>query len=238
MAESLTVRHVTRHALTGAVVCAAALGVAATVNVAGPDVSAEPVQAVPQSAGDQPDPEVVASERAEAERANRSSEREAEEARAKVAEALKKRNEALAKSQKATEDHDKELQKAKKAEAERKKAEERRKQLEDGYDAKTAKTPKEIGRQIAENKYGWTGAEFTCYDKLIMSESRWVIDATNPSSGAYGIPQSLPGNKMATEGDDWRTNPATQIKWGLKYVKERYGTPCAAWSFKQGHNWY
>ncbi len=108
----------------------------------------------------------------------------------------------------------------------------------DGYDPRTADTPREMGQQMAANLYGWTGSQWTCYDKLVMSESRWVVTATNPSSGAYGIPQSLPGSKMASEGDDWRTNPATQIKWGLKYVQQRYGTPCAAWSFKQANNWY
>lgn len=108
----------------------------------------------------------------------------------------------------------------------------------DGYDPRTAETPREIGQQMAANLYGWTGSQWTCYDNLIMSESRWVVTATNPSSGAYGIPQSLPGHKMASEGADWRTNPATQIKWGLKYVQQRYGTACSAWSFKQANNWY
>ncbi|HET9872383.1 MAG TPA: hypothetical protein VFP89_07295 [Propionibacteriaceae bacterium] len=98
--------------------------------------------------------------------------------------------------------------------------------------------PRDIARQIMDSKYGWGASEYRCYDKLIISESGWQVDATNPSSGAYGIPQSLPGNKMASAGSDWRTNPATQIIWGLRYVKERYNTPCSAWSFKQGHNWY
>ncbi|HIT75086.1 MAG TPA: hypothetical protein IAA98_05845, partial [Candidatus Avipropionibacterium avicola] len=149
--------------------------------------------------------------------------------------ALQDRNELLAQQRKEA------RKAAKKAEeAEKRAAEEelRRTIKEDGYDPTEATSPREIGKQIAANKYGWTGSEWTCYDNLIMSESRWVVDATNPSSGAYGIPQSLPGDKMASEGADWRTNPATQIKWGLKYVKERYGTPCSAWSFKQGHNWY
>ena len=71
--------------------------------------------------------------------------------------------------------------------------------------------------------------EFTCVDKIWTQESNWQWNAENPTSGAYGIPQSLPASKLATAGDDWKTNPATQIKWGLKYIKERYGTPCAAW---------
>ena len=105
-----------------------------------------------------------------------------------------------------------------------------------GYDADTT-APKAIAKQIMANKFGWGDDQFSCYNSLIMSESAWKVDAYNPS-GAYGIPQSLPGNKMASAGSDWRTNPATQITWGLGYVKDVYGTPCSAWSFKQGHNWY
>ena len=69
-------------------------------------------------------------------------------------------------------------------------------------------------------------------------ESAWSASAQNPSSGAYGIPQALPGDKMATVAADWRTNPATQIKWGLGYIKDRYGTPSAAWTFWQANGWY
>lgn len=141
----------------------------------------------------------------------------------KKAEAAAKKREKAAAAKRAAE---------KKAEAERKKA------AAEGYSSDTSE-PREIARQLIKNKYSsWGEGEFKCYDLLIKSESQWDIDATNPSSGAYGIPQSLPGNKMATEGSDWKTNPATQIKWGLKYVKDRYGTPCSAWSFKQGHQWY
>ncbi|MDR3032595.1 MAG: transglycosylase SLT domain-containing protein [Kitasatospora sp.] len=64
------------------------------------------------------------------------------------------------------------------------------------------------------------------------------MHATNSSSGAYGLMQALPGSKMASAGADWRDNPATQIKWGLAYMNETYGSPCAAWSFWQAHNWY
>ncbi|MFV0451944.1 MAG: transglycosylase SLT domain-containing protein [Propioniciclava sp.] len=106
-----------------------------------------------------------------------------------------------------------------------------------GYDPEVTE-PREIARQMMENKFGWGAAEFTCYDNIIMRESLWNPTADNPTSSAYGIPQALPGNRMASEGDDWRTNPATQIRWGLKYVKERYGTPCSAWSFKAAHGWY
>ncbi len=88
------------------------------------------------------------------------------------------------------------------------------------------------------NKYSWGEDQFSCYDNIIMRESRWIVSADNPHSSAYGIPQALPGKKMASFGADWRTNPATQIRWGLDYVHDRYGTPCGAWSFKRGHGWY
>jgi hypothetical protein len=107
-----------------------------------------------------------------------------------------------------------------------------------GYDPETATTPREIARQMMANKYGWGEEQFGCYDAIIMRESRWNPYADNPTSSAYGIPQALPGRKMASAGADWRTNPATQIKWGLGYVKQRYGTPCSAWGFKRSHGWY
>ena len=80
--------------------------------------------------------------------------------------------------------------------------------------------------------------QFPCLDKLWKKESGWNHRAANPSSGAYGIPQSLPGSKMASEGSDWKSNPATQIKWGLGYIKGRYNTPCNAWSHSQNVGWY
>ena len=98
--------------------------------------------------------------------------------------------------------------------------------------------PKEMARQILQNKFGYGSNQFSCFDNIIMRESKWDINATNPSSGAYGIPQALPGSKMASEGSDWRTNPATQIIWGVKYMKDRYGSPCSAWSFKAANGWY
>ena len=79
--------------------------------------------------------------------------------------------------------------------------------------------------------------QFGCLNNIYMRESGWRYNAANPS-GAYGIPQALPGSKMASAGADWQTNPVTQIKWGLGYIKSVYGTPCAAWAFWQGHNYY
>jgi hypothetical protein len=79
--------------------------------------------------------------------------------------------------------------------------------------------------------------EFGCLDNIYTRESGWRYNAEN-ASGAYGIPQALPGVKMASAGADWQTNPATQIKWGLGYIKSIYGTPCGAWSFWQAHGYY
>jgi hypothetical protein len=80
--------------------------------------------------------------------------------------------------------------------------------------------------------------QMPCLNKLWNKESNWRTKAANPSSGAYGIPQALPGKKMASVGSDWRTNPVTQIKWGLGYIKGRYNKPCNAWSHSQRVGWY
>ena len=72
--------------------------------------------------------------------------------------------------------------------------------------------------------------QFSCLDALYIGESGWRVDADNPTSSAYGIPQALPGSKMASAGADWATNPATQIRWGLGYIRDRYGSPCGAWN--------
>lgn len=86
--------------------------------------------------------------------------------------------------------------------------------------------------------YGWASDQFRCLDLLWTRESGWRADAYNASSGAYGIPQSLPGSKMAAAGADWRTNAATQIDWGLSYISARYGAPCGAWAHSEAYNWY
>jgi hypothetical protein len=81
-------------------------------------------------------------------------------------------------------------------------------------------------------------AQFNAFSKIVSHESGWNPSATNSSSGAYGLVQALPGSKMASAGSDWKTNPATQIKWGLDYMNSRYGSPTAAWSFWQANGWY
>ncbi|MHC6219298.1 aggregation-promoting factor C-terminal-like domain-containing protein [Arthrobacter sp. MMS24-S77] len=88
------------------------------------------------------------------------------------------------------------------------------------------------------SSYGWGQGEMSSLITLWNKESDWRTTATNASSGAYGIVQSLPGEKMASEGADWQTNYQTQIRWGLNYIKERYGSPSAAWAFHLAHNWY
>ncbi|WP_444876243.1 lytic transglycosylase domain-containing protein [Agromyces ramosus] len=85
---------------------------------------------------------------------------------------------------------------------------------------------------------GWGDDQFGCLVSLWNKESGWNVYASNPSSGAYGIPQALPGSKMATAGADWQTNAATQISWGLGYISARYGTPCAAWDTSESQGWY
>ncbi len=96
-------------------------------------------------------------------------------------------------------------------------------------------SPRAIARdQLAAR--GWSD-QFGCLDNLWTRESGWRTTASNPS-GAYGIPQALPGSKMASAGADWRTNPATQIRWGLGYISGRYGDPCGAWSHFQNRGWY
>ncbi len=101
----------------------------------------------------------------------------------------------------------------------------------------TSADPRTVARALLP-RYGFGSDQFSCLDAIYSQESGWNVHADNPSSSAYGIPQALPGSKMASAGRDWADNPATQIRWGLGYIKDRYGSPCSAWSFKQGHGWY
>jgi hypothetical protein len=97
---------------------------------------------------------------------------------------------------------------------------------------------KKVGHQMAADR-GWRDpSEFSCLDQLWDKESGWRWNADNPYSEAYGIPQANPGSKMAEAGKDWHGNPVTQMKWGLGYIGDRYGSPCAAWAFWQSHGWY
>jgi hypothetical protein len=98
-------------------------------------------------------------------------------------------------------------------------------------------TAEAIARSLLPS-FGFSpSTQYGCLYQMWMRESGWSVTAAN-ASGAYGIPQALPGSKMATAGPDWQTNATTQIKWGLGYIKDRYGTPCGAWGFWQAHGWY
>ena len=104
--------------------------------------------------------------------------------------------------------------------------------------ANTPDGARATARDLAASTYGWGDDQFQCLDKLWQKESGWSYTAYNASSGATGIPQSLPGSKMASAGSDWETNATTQIIWGLGYINGSYGTPCSAWSHSQSMNWY
>ncbi|MFD3892029.1 transglycosylase SLT domain-containing protein [Streptomyces cellulosae] len=104
--------------------------------------------------------------------------------------------------------------------------------------ATTAAPTSATSAQATAKKMIGNSAEFQCFSKIVSHESGWNPQATNASSGAYGLVQALPASKMASAGSDWKTNPATQIKWGLDYMKDRYGSACDAWSFWQANNWY
>jgi hypothetical protein len=97
--------------------------------------------------------------------------------------------------------------------------------------------PRDIARALLP-EFGFGPEQFSCLDSLYTGESGWRVDADNPTSSAYGIPQALPGSKMASAGPDWETNPETQIRWGLGYIADRYGSPCGAMDFKNGNGWY
>jgi len=101
--------------------------------------------------------------------------------------------------------------------------------------AQESADPRTVARAMLAER-GQDG-QFSCLNSLWNKESGWRVSAANPS-GAFGIPQALPGSKMSSAGADWRTNPATQIRWGLDYIAGRYGNPCAAWSHSQAVNWY
>ena len=100
----------------------------------------------------------------------------------------------------------------------------------------TDEDPRAIARALLP-EYGFSDSEFGCLDSLYVSESDWDMHADNPISSAYGIPQALTGGTHDLP-DDYMTNPVSQIRWGLDYIRSSYGTPCSAWEFKQSHNWY
>lgn len=95
-----------------------------------------------------------------------------------------------------------------------------------------------IARRMMASEYGWGDVQFSCLQQMWDNESDWNVHATNPSTGAYGIPQALPGSKMASAGPNWEYDATTQIRWGLEYIASRYSTPCGAWDLWQQQGWY
>jgi hypothetical protein len=102
--------------------------------------------------------------------------------------------------------------------------------------ARSATGAKYVTRTIMQSEYSWGAKEYTCINRLWTKESHWNYKAHNYRSGAHGIAQALPAVKMEVISTDWRTNPVTQIRWGLRYISLRYDTPCKAWAkFKRSH---
>ena len=106
-----------------------------------------------------------------------------------------------------------------------------------GICAAVSGSPLAIGHALAA-ACGWVGAQWNALYSLWMRESNWNPNACNSSSGAYGIPQALPGSKMAAAGADWARNAATQIRWGISYIRSSYGSPVAAWAHELAYGWY
>jgi hypothetical protein len=98
-------------------------------------------------------------------------------------------------------------------------------------------SPEQIAQQML-SQFGWSSSQFSCLQPLWEQESGWNVTAENPTSGAFGIPQALPGSEMASAGADWQTDAATQIRWGLTYIQGRYGSPCGAWAHEEAAGWY
>jgi hypothetical protein len=238
------VRRLAQHALAG-VGFAAVVATASVVGLTSPAVEGVAI-AVPAGSVSAPPATEASVSRGQADRElrmavlrarrNDAAASAAERARVRAAKQAANRAKLLAVQTKAiSAQHGRLKAAAKKAAEER--ATQRRALANGGYLPGTT-DPREMARQILKNKFDYGEEQFTCFDNIIMRESRWRVTATNPSSGAYGIPQALPGSKMAKAGSDWRTNPATQIIWAVGYMDDRYGSPCKAWSFKRAHGWY
>ena len=104
--------------------------------------------------------------------------------------------------------------------------------------ARTPTGAKIVARQIMLSEYNWGSYQFECLNRLWTKESHWNYKAHNYKSGAHGIPQALPANKMDIISTDWRKNPVTQMRWGLRYIEIRYETPCGAWAKFKRSNYY
>ena len=104
--------------------------------------------------------------------------------------------------------------------------------------ARTTLGAKKVAKSIMDTEFSWGDAQYSCLNKLWSHESHWNYKAHNYSSGAHGIAQALPAVKMEKISSDWRTNPVTQIRWGLSYISNRYNSPCAAWAKWRSHRYY
>jgi len=102
---------------------------------------------------------------------------------------------------------------------------------------RAAPTPRQIAIRLL-HRFHWGKRQFRYLNPLWARESSWNVHALNAYSGAYGIPQAVPGSKMASAGQHWRTSARTQIRWGLRYIKDRYGSPAAAWRHELATGWY
>lgn len=104
--------------------------------------------------------------------------------------------------------------------------------------ARTIIGAKKVAKAIMAEEYGFNDSQYSCLNSLWTKESHWNYKARNPRSGAHGIAQALPAEKMSVVATDWRTNPVTQIRWGLRYITIRYDTPCKAWSHFKSKRYY
>ena len=177
---------------------------------------------------------------AEAEAARVAAEEEA--ARVAAEEAAEAEREAAAEAEREAEREAAEQEEREAAEEAEREAEEEQERESDEVEAASSTdadpgSSRAIAQQMLSER-GFGNGQWSCLDDLWQKESGWDHTADNPSSSAYGIPQSLPGSKMASAGSDWETNPATQISWGLGYIESRYGSPCAAWEHSVSNNWY
>lgn len=114
----------------------------------------------------------------------------------------------------------------------------RNNEIAQGINIETIADAKKFTELYIAATYGWDAQQYSCIENLWEKESNWRVTADNPTSSAYGIPQALPGSRMAEIADDWRTNPVTQIKWGAQYIEKRYGTPCVAYNKALNVGWY
>ena len=104
--------------------------------------------------------------------------------------------------------------------------------------ARTIIGAKKVAKAIALTEYAWGEDQYLCLNRLWTKESHWNYKARNKRSGAHGIPQALPASRMDVVSTDWRTNPVTQIRWGLRYIEARYDNPCKAWAKFKRSNYY